>query len=70
MVLLAMKGIVMAASYMLWMLQCVASGQPATHVAALLPDLTAREVVTLVPLALNVIWVEVYPAPLIELMDS
>jgi NADH-quinone oxidoreductase subunit M len=70
MVLLSMGGIVLAASYMLWMLQRVALGQAATRVASLLPDLTMRETATLVPLALIVLWVGVYPGPLLEMMDA
>ena len=70
MVILAMGGIVLAASYMLWMLQRVALGEPATPAAAGLTDLTAREAVTLVPLAIVTILVGVYPAPLMEIMDS
>ena len=70
MVILAMGGIVLAASYMLWMLQRVALGEPATPAAAGLSDLTAREAVTLVPLAIVTILVGVYPAPLMEIMDS
>ncbi|HJN07853.1 MAG TPA: NADH-quinone oxidoreductase subunit M [Pirellulaceae bacterium] len=70
MVLLAMGGIVLAASYMLWMLQRVALGQAATRAASLLPDLTVREAVTLVPLALVIFWVGVYPGPLMEMMDT
>ena len=70
MVLLAMGGLVLAASYMLWMLQRVALGKAATHTASLLPDLTVRELATLVPLALIVFWVGVYPGPLMEMMDT
>ena len=70
MVLLAMGGIVLAASYMLWMLQRVALGQAATRAASVLPDLTPREIATLVPLALVVIWVGVHPGPLMEMMDT
>ena len=51
------------------MLQRVALGQAATRAASLLPDLTVREVATLVPLALVVFWVGVYPGPLMEMMD-
>ena len=68
MVLLAMGGIVLAASYMLWMLQRVALGQAATRAASLLPDLTVREALTLVPLAVIVLWVGVYPGPLMKMM--
>lgn len=70
MVLLAMGGIVLAASYMLWMLQRVALGRPRSALAAGLTDLSAREVVSLVPLAIVVFWVGLYPGPLMEAMDA
>ena len=69
-VLLAMGGIVLAAAYMLWMLQRVVLGQASTKAAALLQDLSARETLTLVPLAIIVFLVGVYPGPLMELLDA
>jgi len=70
MVCLAMGGIVLAASYILWMLQRMVLGQAGTQAASQLPDITVRETATLVPLALVVFAVGVYPRPLIELMDA
>ena len=70
MVLLAMVGIVLAAAYMLWMLQRVALGEPATKAASLLPDLTRRELATVIPLAILVFWIGLYPGPLMEMMDA
>ncbi|MCI0422747.1 MAG: NADH-quinone oxidoreductase subunit M [Acidobacteria bacterium] len=70
MVLLAMGGIVLAAAYMLWMLQRVTLGQAATRTAALLPDLSLRETVTLAPLAILIFGVGLYPGPLMEIMDA
>ena len=70
MVLLAMGGIVLAAAYMLWMLQRVALGEPATKAASLLPDLTRRELATVIPLAILVFWIGLYPGPLMEMMDA
>ena len=69
-VLLAMGGIVLAASYILWMFQRVALGQAGTQVASQLSDITVRETVTLAPLALVVFAVGVYPRPLMELIDA
>ncbi len=69
-VLLAMGGIVLAAAYMLWMLQRVVLGKASTREAALLPDLDMRETATLVPLAILVFILGLYPGPLMELMDS
>ena len=70
MVLLAMGGIVLAAAYMLWMLQRVTLGEPTTKAASLLPDLTRRELVTVMPLAVLVLVIGLYPWPLMEMMDA
>jgi len=69
-VLLAMVGIILAAAYMLWMLQRVALGQPNTKAASLLQDIGPRELVTVIPLAIVVFWVGLYPGPLMEMMDA
>jgi len=70
MVLLAMVGIVLAAAYMLWMFQRVALGEPNTKAASLLPDLSHRELATVIPLAVLVLWIGLYPSPLMEIMDA
>ncbi|TWU06153.1 complex I subunit 4 family protein [Stieleria varia] len=69
-VLLALVGILLAASYMLWMLQRVVLGQPSTQTASLLPDLTMRESASLVALATVVLWIGLYPSPLIRSMEN
>ena len=69
MVLLSMGGIILAAAYMLWMLQRLALGEPSTKAAGVLPDLTARELATVIPLAIMVLWIGLYPSPLMEMMD-
>ena len=69
-VLLAMVGIVLAASYTLWMLQRVALGQSRTPVAARLPDLNWRETATMIPLVVVVFWVGLYPGPFLNAMDA
>ena len=69
MVLISMVGIVLAAAYMLWMLQRLALGEPNTKFAAVLPDLTSRELGTVIPLAILVLWIGLYPGPLMEMMD-
>ncbi len=70
MVLLSMCGIVLAAAYMLWMLQRVALGEPATKAAAILPDLSTRELVTVIPLAILVLGIGLYPGPMMKMMDA
>ena len=69
MVLLSMGGIVLAAAYMLWMLQRVMLGKTSEQ-SAVLTDLTAREILTLAPLAIIVFAVGVYPGPLMEIMAN
>jgi NADH-quinone oxidoreductase subunit M len=69
-VVLAMGGIVLGAAYMLWMLQRVALGEPRTEAARGLTDLSIREVVTVLPLAIAVIGIGLYPGPFLEAMDS
>ena len=65
-----MVGIILAAAYMLWMLQRVALGQPNTKAASLLQDIGPRELATVIPLAIVVFWVGLYPGPLMEMMDA
>jgi NADH-quinone oxidoreductase subunit M len=55
---------------MLWMLQRVAFGQARTEAARQLTDLNAREMLTVVPLAIAVVAIGVYPGPLLESMDA
>jgi NADH-quinone oxidoreductase subunit M len=69
-VVLAMGGIVLGAAYMLWMLQRVALGRARTDAARALTDLNFREMVTVIPLALVVFGIGVYPGPILEAMDS
>ena len=69
-VVLAMGGIVLGAAYMLWMLQRVALGEPRTEAARGLTDLNVREMVTIIPLAIAVFGIGVYPGPFLEAMDS
>jgi NADH-quinone oxidoreductase subunit M len=70
MVLISMGGILLAASYMLWMLQRVVLGEPSTEAAKVLPDLSNRELATLIPLAILILCIGLYPGPLMETMDA
>jgi NADH-quinone oxidoreductase subunit M len=70
MVVPAMGGIVLGAAYMLWMLQRVAFGEARTEAARQLTDLNVREMLTVVPLAIAVVAIGVYPGPLLESMDA
>lgn len=69
-VVLAMGGIVLGAAYMLWMLQRVALGEARTNAARGLSDLSVREMITVLPLAVAVFGIGIYPGPFLEAMDS
>ncbi|MGA2623490.1 MAG: NADH-quinone oxidoreductase subunit M [Bacteroidota bacterium] len=62
-------GIVFTAGYMLWTLQRLFLG-PLPEKWKNLPDINGRELFTLVPLALIVIVLGIYPAPAINLVTS
>jgi len=69
MVLISIGGILLGAAYMLWILQRLVLGEPSTEAAKVLPDLSNRELATLVPLAILVLCIGLYPQPLMEMMD-
>jgi NADH-quinone oxidoreductase subunit M len=56
-------GIIFAAVYMLWMYQRVAFGEVRHPENRRLPDLNGRELWTLVPLLILIVWIGVYPKP-------
>ncbi len=60
-------GIVLGAAYVLWMLQRVFLGEKNPKYDSL-PDISARELATLVPIAAVVVWVGVQPSPVLDLM--
>ena len=67
---LAALGVILAAVYMLWMLQRVVYGVPARHVASKLSDLNWREIGTLAPLVVLVFWIGIYPKPVLDVMHA
>ncbi len=70
MVLVSMGGILLAGAYMLWMLQRVVLGSPKTEAARRIVDISNRELATLIPLAILVLCIGLYPGPLMEMMDA
>jgi NADH-quinone oxidoreductase subunit M len=65
---LASLGIILAAAYMLWMIQRVAFGVPSPHFAPKLRDLDQRELLTLAPLVVLVFWIGLFPDPVLTRM--
>ncbi|MCL5046025.1 MAG: NADH-quinone oxidoreductase subunit M [Actinobacteria bacterium] len=67
-VLVAGVGLVVTAAFHLWMVQRVLMGEKREEYHDL-EDINAREVITLVPLVALIIYLGVYPRPLLELID-
>jgi NADH-quinone oxidoreductase subunit M len=65
----AMLGIILAAVYLLWMVQRVAFGVPSEKTARL-PDLNWCEMATLVPLIILIFWIGVFPNPFLTPMHA
>src|SRR2546426_1230882 len=65
----AMLGVILAAVYLLWMVQRVAFGVP-TEKTARLTDLDWCEMATLVPLIVLVFWIGVFPNPFLTPMHA
>jgi NADH-quinone oxidoreductase subunit M len=57
----ATTGIILGAAYMLWLYWRISFGTARTAEAAVLPDLSKRELALLVPIAAAVLWMGVYP---------
>jgi NADH-quinone oxidoreductase subunit M len=67
--ILSTLGIVLTAAYMLWTLQRMFLGVVPEKWSTM-TDINGREMVTLVPLAAIVIFLGIYPGPVINLMSS
>ena len=65
----AALGVILAAAYLLWMVQRVAFGSP-DHGTARLADMNLREMATLLPLAILVFWIGLFPNPLLTSMHA
>ena len=67
--ILAAAGVIIAAIYMLWMIQRVLFGPLVKDLVKNLKDLSFREVVVLVPLAFWAIFLGVYPQPFFDRIE-
>ncbi len=66
----AIPGAVLAAAYMLRMLQKVVWGGTNNPDQSYLMDLNVREIITLAPLLLFVLWIGLNPAPFMDVMHT
>ncbi len=67
---IASLGIILAAAYILWMVQRVAFGEPLAKFLPKLKDLNQREMVTLIPLVVLVFWIGLFPNPILIRMHA
>ena len=64
----ATAGIILAAIYVLWLYQRAMNGPVAESVAGM-PDLRARELLAVVPLAVLLVGLGVYPKPVLDVIN-
>jgi NADH-quinone oxidoreductase subunit M len=67
---LASLGIILAAAYILWMVQRVAFGVPSPAFLPKLRDVNQLEMAALVPLVVLVFWIGLFPNPLVTRMHA
>jgi NADH-quinone oxidoreductase subunit M len=67
--ILAASGVILAAVYMLLMFQRVMFGKLENEENKKLPDLSAREIAVLAPIAVFIILIGVYPTPFLKKME-
>ena len=67
---IAALGVILAAVYLLWMVQRVAFGLPDGHNTERLRDLNLREMATFVPLVVLVFWIGLFPNPVLTAMHA
>lgn len=65
----ATLGVILAAVYLLFMFEKVFFGQITHEENLKLPDISLREVVTLLPLLILIFWIGLYPKPFLALID-
>jgi NADH-quinone oxidoreductase subunit M len=66
----AVTGIILGAAYMLWLYQRTMFGEITKEENRKLPDLSPREMATLIPIVALCFWIGLYPAPFLRAMQS
>lgn len=68
--MLATLGVIFAAAYLLWAIQRILFNPLDKAENEHIPDLNARELATMIPLIAVIIWLGVYPAPVLRRMEA
>jgi NADH:ubiquinone oxidoreductase subunit 4 (chain M) len=67
--LIAATSVIFAAAYLLWALQRVIFNRLDDRENEHLLDLTPRELVVMLPLVVGIVWLGLYPKPVLERME-
>jgi len=67
--IISASGVIFAAVYMLWMFQRVMFGVITNPKNRVLEDMSAREVLVLMPLLIFVVWIGIYPSTFLKPME-
>ena len=65
----AVTGIILGAAYMLWLYQRTMFGEITKDENKTLPDLSGREMATLIPIIAFCFWIGLYPSPFLKAME-
>jgi NADH-quinone oxidoreductase subunit M len=66
---IATTGVIFAAAYLLWALQRIIYNRLDKRENEVLTDLTPRELAMLVPLLIGIVWMGLYPAPVLKRIE-
>ena len=66
---IATTGVIFAAAYLLWALQRIIFNKLDKPDNEKIPDLSRRELVVLIPLLLGIVWMGVYPKPVLDRLE-
>jgi len=67
---IAALGMILSACYMLWMYQRVFLGTLSTKDVSHLKDLSLREILVLLPLIGLILWIGIYPTPILNAIET